>query len=78
MTQLKDDADAAQLSDSDNSGEDVQSDVTRKKRRETKQKKKKEHHHRNGFNQPTRDGQSNFKAFTGQRIAQPSGKAGGA
>ena len=78
MTQLKDDADAAKLSDSDNSGEDIQGDVTRKKRRETKEMKKKEHHHRNGSNQPTRDAQSNFKAFTSQRIAQPSGKAGGA
>jgi hypothetical protein len=65
----KPEGDAAK--DSDDSGDD---EVMRKKRREASDKQYHEHHYRKEQNRPTREAQSNFKAFAGQRIAQPAGK----
>ncbi|KAH6874984.1 hypothetical protein BKA70DRAFT_305856 [Coprinopsis sp. MPI-PUGE-AT-0042] len=56
-------------------GDDSDSDeVMRKRRREASDKQNHEHHFRKEQNRPTREAQSNFKAFAGQRIAQPAGK----
>ncbi|KAH6906530.1 hypothetical protein BKA70DRAFT_1224362 [Coprinopsis sp. MPI-PUGE-AT-0042] len=82
VTEDSKNADAA-IKSSDDSGEDTNNnEVMRKKRREQKDEKQKtkndSHRQRKQHTRPTRDAQSNFRAFASQRVVQPNGKAGGA